>query len=294
MKSLDNRREKINNEPTTWQERAIRQLSQHFRQTAEAQAFVLTGSLAAEDGPADVWSDVDAKIILAEEAVARYYASTAWLAPFGRIIGLERHEHPLTKTLRVFLADFRRFDLTFIAAESLQTPDVWDHNPMPPPYAILWSRRPELKARIAALPAPAAYQDPPAKQIAAMADAFYFKAAMAITKVVRNDWLIGAHLALDLAQDALVLQMIRRDRAKRTTVHRTGGWGNEIVERVAWGDWQSAGDGILALIQRSCEIFDELAADLDPTYTPRAPFLTPTLAAARDAIKSTYPKEKPR
>lgn len=275
----------MTNEPT-WQERAIRQLSQHFEQVAEAQAFVLTGSLAAEDGPADVWSDVDAKVILAEEAVARYYESTAWLAPFGRIIGLERHEHPLTKTLRVCLADFRRFDLTFIAAESLQTPAVWDHNPIPAPYAILWSRLPELKAQISALPAPAAYQDPPAEQIAAMADAFYFKAAVAITKVVRKDWLIGAHLALDLAQDALILQMIRRDRKKRTTVHRTGGWGNEIVERVAWGDWQSAGDSILALIQRSCEIFDELAADLDPTYPPRAPLLAPTLDAARDTLKS--------
>ncbi len=272
------------NKPT-WQERAIQQLSQHFRQTAEAQAFVLTGSLAAKDVPADAWSDVDAKVILTEEAVARYYESTAWLAPFGRIIGLERHEHPLTKTLRVCLADFRRFDLTFIAASTLQTPDVWDHNPMPPPYAILWSRRPELKEHISALPTPAPYQDAPAEQIAAMADAFYFKAAVAITKVARNDWLIGAHLALDLAQDALVLQMIRRDREKRTTVHRTGGWGNEIVERVAWGDWQSAGDGILALIQRSYEIFDELAADLDPTYPPRAPLLAPTLDAAREALK---------
>ncbi|NBD35065.1 MAG: hypothetical protein GVY30_03585, partial [Chloroflexi bacterium] len=168
MKLRDNQDEKANEEQSTWQVSAIQQLSQHFQHVAKAQAFVLTGSLgrskkislpktvsflrrkhqvgevlisgttlATEDGPVDVWSDVDAKIILAEEAVARYYGSTAWLAPFGQIIGLERHEHPLTKTLRVCLADFRRFDLTFIAAESLQTPDAWDHNPIPAPYTIL-------------------------------------------------------------------------------------------------------------------------------------------------------------
>ena len=62
--------------PSTWQERAIQQLSRRFEQTAEGQAFVLTGSCAAEDVPVDAWSDVDAKIILAEEAVTRYYDST--------------------------------------------------------------------------------------------------------------------------------------------------------------------------------------------------------------------------
>lgn len=278
--------------PSTWQERAIQQLSRRFEQTAEGQAFVLTGSCAAEDAPVDAWSDVDAKIILAEGAVARYYASTAWLAPFGRIIGLERHEHPLTKTLRICLADFRRFDLTFIAASALQTPGAWDHNPIAPPHTILWSRLPDLEKHIAALPASAAYQDAPAEQIAALADAFYFKAAAAITKVARNDWLIGAHLALDLARDALVLQMIRRDREKRTTVHRTGGWGNEIVDRLTWDERPSAGDGILALIHRSSEIFDELAADLDPTYPPRAPHLVPAIETAREAIKQTSPKEE--
>ena len=114
-----------------------------------------------------------------------------------------------------------------------------------------------------------------------MAGPFWFKAAVAITKVVRNDLLIGAHLALDLARDCLVLQMMRRDREKGTTIHRTGGWGNELIDQLAVSEQQPSAQKILDLIQWSCETFDALATTLSPAYTPRAPYLLPTLDHAR-------------
>jgi hypothetical protein len=65
----------VMDDPDTWQTHTLEQLSQHFAAEPDAKAFVLTGSLAAVDVTPDFWSDIDAKIILADQAIERYYAS---------------------------------------------------------------------------------------------------------------------------------------------------------------------------------------------------------------------------
>src|ERR1051326_1637819 len=99
---------------STWQTRVVEKLSQFFYDEPDAQAFVLSGSLATSGLQTDIWSDVDVKIVLVDQAVDKYYSSIAWLAPFGRLIGLEKQESLFTKTLRVCLEDFQRFDLVFV------------------------------------------------------------------------------------------------------------------------------------------------------------------------------------
>lgn len=68
----------------TWQDRAVKQLSQLFYEDRDTKAFILSGSLAIAASEADVWSDVDEKIVLADHALDRYYLSTGWLAPLGQ------------------------------------------------------------------------------------------------------------------------------------------------------------------------------------------------------------------
>lgn len=270
-----------------WHIQAVEQLSQLFDKELDARAFVLSGSLADSEVQEDAWSDVDVKIILADRAWDRYYTSTAWLFSFGRFIGAERHENPLAKTLRVCLEGFRRFDLTFVVESAVQNGSVWEHDLFHPADVVLWSRLPDLETRIASLPRPTAYQDMPWEEIEILVDAFWFKAAVAITKVVRNDLLIGLHLALDLARDSLVLQMIRRDRAKQTTIHRTGGWGNELVARFALNGQADSGEEILNFIQLGCERFDELISELLPNYSPRSSLLLPAIESAKQICQ--YP-----
>ena len=266
-----------------WQARAVEQLSQLFKDEPDGRAFVLTGSLADAKVEEDVWSDIDAEVVLADQSVDRYYLSVAWLHPFGRLIGAERHEGQFTKTLRVCLDGFRRFDLVFVPESALLNPSSWDHDLFRQPYTVVWSRLPNFEAQIASLPSSAEYQDISGAEIERMADHFWFKAAIAITKVVRNDLLIGLHLALDLTRDCLVLQMIRRDREKRTKIHRTGGWGNELVARFSWDGQECSPVKILDLISRSCETFDELALELSPSYNQRGPLLFSTIERARAA-----------
>ncbi|MGC9394138.1 MAG: aminoglycoside 6-adenylyltransferase [Anaerolineae bacterium] len=271
----------------TWQTHALEQLGQYFAAEPDARAFVLTGSLAKADIEPDFWSDIDAKIILADQAIDRYYASLAWLQPFGQLIGVERHAGPSTKTLRVCLEGFQRFDLVFIPESALQSLKAEDEPLFRQPCTIIWSRLPGLEKYIAPYPASIIYEDVADATVANMADHFWFKAAVAITKVMRNDLLIGLHLALDLARDCLVLQMLRRDRALRTTIHRTGGWGNAWVEQFSWDSQECSKVKTLDLIIRSCTSFDELAAMLSPGYTARWPLLSPAIAHARNISEKT-------
>ena len=101
---------------------------------------------------------------------------------------------------------------------------------------------------------------------------------------MRDDLLIGLHLALDLPRYCLVLQMIRRDRALGAAIHRHGGFGNDLVARLCT-DAQSWSPGeILGLIVRSSEIFDELAATLSPAYQPRLALMQEGFQRARDEL----------
>jgi hypothetical protein len=268
---------------SAWQAPIVEQLSRFFQNEPDAKAFVLAGSLAHGEIQPDRWSDIDAGIVLADGALDRYTASTGWLRVLGQVVGLERHEHPQGRTLRVCLEGLRRLDLAFIAEAALGEPSSWDRNPFYPSFVMLWSELPGLETQLASLPEPAEYQFPPRKEIEAVVDAFWLKAAVATTKVVRDDLLIGLHLALDLARDCLVLQMMRRDREKGTAIHRTGGWGNEWVGRLSWDGEAEPAEGILDLIVSSCRLFDELAADLLPGYSQRGPLLYPAIESARQA-----------
>ncbi len=270
-----------------WQSAAVEQLSQLFEGDPDARALVLTGSLADAGVEADMWSDVDMKVVLADQAVDRYYRSLAWLRPFGQLVGVERHESQFTKTLRVCLDGFKRFDLVFVPQSALHSSSSKNHDLFSQPCTVIWSRLPRLEAQIASFSSLSPTEPPDISdaEIERLADRFWFKAAVAVTKVARNDLLIGFHLALDLTRDCLVLQMVRRDREKGTQVHRVGGWGNELVDRFLGEDQEGSSLRILNLITQSCEAFDELASRLSPSYSPRGPLLLSVIGPARDACR---------
>ena len=143
----------------TWQTRTLEQLSRHFAAEPDARAFVLTGSLATADVEPDFWSDIDAKIVLADQAIDRYSTSLTWLQPFGQLLGVERHTGLSSKTLCVCLEGFKRFDLVFIPESALQSLTAEDEPLFRQPCTILWSRLPELEKYIASSPASIIYED---------------------------------------------------------------------------------------------------------------------------------------
>lgn len=107
-----------------------------------------------------------------------------------------------------------------------------------------------------------------------MMNRFWFKAVIASYKVVRQDFLIALHLALDLVRDCCVLGMQLRDRAEQTDHHRKGGLGNQIVDQLKATQQPYTPAGILNIIEQSAVQFDELASQWSDAYQPhRHPLL---------------------
>jgi hypothetical protein len=265
-----------------WQEQSLAQLSALLKGDEDVLALVLGGSLARADGSADDWSDVDLTIILSDAALERYYGSSTWLARIGTVVAEDRQTHGCMKTLRVFLTPFRHFDLSFIPESALAQQSSWPFNPFPTARRILWSRMPDFERVIARIPPTSSFADESKIRLQRMEEVFWFKAAFAVAKAARNDLLVALHLALDLQRDCLVLQMLLRDRQLRTNIHRTGGWGNEIVAQIlAEGQGDSA-RGILNIVERCCACFDDLAAKVSPSHRPQSHLMVPAIEKARN------------
>ncbi len=246
-----------------WQQPAAQEMAELLSRDEAVQALVLKGSLA--EGAADRWSDVDLTVILADEGLYRYAGSTQWLAPLGKPFALQRFVDGRGLTLRLCLEDFRRFDLVFVRRSTLGAPE--QAALLSKPHLVLLDRlRPVNHCE--------PWQPPLASQeenIDHMCGASWFKAVTARCKLGRGDHLIAAHLALEVAGDSIVLQMIQRDRRLGVNIHRFGGReAVPVLDRLR--EYPGDGErGILWLILEAGAQLDAQAAALIAGYEPRLP-----------------------
>ena len=266
-----------------WQQMLLDDLSASLRAEEVVKALFLTGSLADDTLAVDEWSDVDLTAIVADDAIAGLFSCASWLERHGEVIGLGRHDSPEAKTLRVCLAPCRRADISLVPESVLEDQKGDDNTPATRAHALLWSKVPQIGPHLSGLFPRPAFSAIPIQDVATIVESFCVKASIAIAKTVRNDLLIGLHLALDLARDCLVLQMHRRDRDKGTNIHRFGGFGNDVVARLYPGTGGASPLEILKLVERSAKVLDELAPDLLPAYKPRAKLLLPGIRQAESA-----------
>ena len=266
-----------------WQTEAIDRLSALLRGDDAIRALVLTGSLARTGLVVDEWSDVDAKVILSDDALDRYDSSPDWLSPLGSVVGFQRISHGFSTTLRICLERFRRFDITLIPEPALAGAVDWPYNPFLHEYRVLWSDIPGLEEAISSIPHLCLDLTPDEGELRRIADQFWFKAAGALARVVRNDLLVALHDALDLARDCLRLQMVLRDREIGTNMHREGSWGNDIVQRLYTGGRNCSPEEIVEIVASACRLFDELAPKLCPGYSPRFGKVATAVERARDS-----------
>ncbi len=105
---------------------------------------------------------------------------------------------------------------------------------------------------------------------------FWFVAIQALGKLMRRDYLISSHLAHELVQRTLVLQMQIRDEEKGTTFHRYGY--SEDLEYLdclhdLHGQCPEAADPVFAhiwgLLFSAAASFDRLHGRMDRAYRPR-------------------------
>lgn len=214
----------------SWHESAARAIAAALVGWGVEQVWVF-GSAAS--GELDEWSDLD--VALVSPNVER--ANPGWLTCLGPVWAYE----VAGSTTRVVLADGRRVDLVVVPNES----------------AIPGNARRRIEPSQVG-------PEKPFEELPALVNEFRFLAVQAVVKAARRDLLIATHLALELPRLCLVLAMMLRDRDLGTTTHRFGGPRNDLAGRVLG----LVGSSPEVVVSRSRELFDELAVEYWPTYTP--------------------------
>lgn len=239
---------------------------------------------AQRPGELDAWSDLDVLVVVRDKAMPRFYPSTTWLEPLGRLFAREQFDGDAASTTRVCFEDLRRLDLVIAAESSARRVNSWPQVAFANGIRVLFSRSAQIDACLAGPLRASAYTPPSAEQFARLADGFWFRAIVAIAKVARDDLVIGLHLALGLYQDCCVLTMMLRDRATGTGQHRTGGVANDSVATYSGTAQPPTAEGILNLVEATGRIFDRLALSWSESYRPRIEQLQAAVDLARKAI----------
>ena len=262
----------------TWHDAAVRDLHDLLVADPAIETLALVGSGAR--GQLDAWSDLDVLIVVRPAAFVRFFPALDWLAPLGRIYAFEQHHHEEDRGVsRVCFDELRRIDVIVTTEAALIRPDAASALPLGDGARVLFSRRPAVDAVLAqdhASPVPHVSDD----AFDSLANGFWFKATVAVQKVVRGDLLVAFHLSLELVQECCVLAMMLRDRETGRTVHRDG-VGNEAVTALAAISRPNTPDGMLDTIEESVVAFDRLAARWSVTYLDRRHPLRAWVSAAR-------------
>ncbi|MCL2372460.1 MAG: hypothetical protein FWC78_03560 [Defluviitaleaceae bacterium] len=168
-----------------WQPAAAKKISTLLAGMLAIDEIKLGGSLKTP-AELDKYSDVDIEIFLpGDKPVCIKTVLAAVAEEFSPVFGYEIIAHARKDVIRLCLEDGKRFDLLFR-------------------YPV--DKQPQ----------------PEANETDMMVNQFWFMAAMVLAKLGRRDNLIAAHLALEICQIIIVMQMLQRDRQKGTNIHRFG------------------------------------------------------------------------
>jgi hypothetical protein len=248
-----------------WQADTITQLIELLQPKDAVQAAILVGSLANPGVQPDQWSDIDIVVVVDDDEIAQFFPGFGWLAPIGAVYTFSQTQNSPFFTSRVCLTDTRRIDFIFLLESTFAKPVGWKPNPFQYGYRVLFSKSAGMEAALTGkLPVPKSTHDPDT-EFEQIATDFWFKGMLAVSKVARNDLLIAQHLTLDLARYYLVVGMMLRDRELNTRHHRHGGFGNELIARLALGTPQSGRDILNSIVQIS-QIFDPLGFAWSENY----------------------------
>ena len=269
-----------------WQQSLLNDIRTSLKAQQDVKALALSGSLANKSLVADGWSDIDLTAIVADEAIDRLFSDRSWLESYGDILGLERHDKPGGKLLRVCFAPCRRVDFRLVSDSVLDKEVAHQNAAAGGAYVLLWSKIPIADAFFQGQFQEPIFEGVPERNVAEIVDAFWYKASLATAKIVRNDLLVALHLALDLIRDCLVIQMLLRDKELGTNIHRVGGPGNDILTHLYRQTGGSYPLEILKLVKHSTRLFDDLAPQLLPSYTARVELFLPALEQAETQCRT--------
>jgi len=252
-----------------WHWETLERIISILRANEGARALVLVGSLNNNPDLVDEWSDIDLVLVVLDEDKPRWMESTSWFEGVQKPLFTSGLDFPHGKLHEIYLDGYRRVEFLVISESALKGGQPWSENPLTGGYRILFSHIADLESIIGRIPSPGKPQSPLPGVVEKMSERFWPRAVIAVKKVMRNDLLIAQHLAFQLARDCLVLQMIRRDRHFDTNIHRTGGWGNDILDELGKDGISNNQRAVISVIDRYCRVFESMAKICGERYTER-------------------------
>ena len=265
-----------------WQSACLLELDRLFKPRREVLAVIQYGSTARQAG-LDQWSDIDLLIVVQTGSISRFVPDVAWTRDLGQLFAYETYVYDSRAVARLCFEDFRRLDLVFASPDQLADIGQWGKAYLCGPIRVRFCKEASLLESLR----PTARPEPPGlspEQFDTMVNRFWFGLMVAGTKVLRNDLVIGRHLALEAVQTCLVLEMVLRDRRTGTNFHREGGESNALAERFASVGAEPGAGGILDTLDVSAGVFDRLAEAWDAGYRRRSEPFGQWMQAVRDAL----------
>lgn len=252
-----------------WQDSMLEDLVAYFEANQDILGLLLFGSLNQPQAHPDDWSDIDLLVVVKDGTLEEFFPTVEWLTHFGRLYTYSQSAGDFTCTTRVCFENFQRVDILITTEIKLVHVDQWSSVPFTSGARVLLSRSQTIEEVANRTYPPKEFTPAGSAQFEELVRDFRFKSMLAVYKVVRQDLLIGLHLAQDLVRDCCVLAMMLRDRAAGTNIHSQGGIWNQTITQ--WEGTQQPFNslGILASIKASNEVFEKLALEWSPEYRER-------------------------
>ncbi len=263
-------------ENESWREIVLEKLSALLGENKDVLSLSLYGSLANPEVEKDKWSDIDALLIIEDDALDTFYPTMEWLKPLGEIFACQQTDN----CTKVIFTDFRKMDIVIRTRSQ-----VTKGQPFWTKQKFVFSNSEEIKKILEEKPITYTPQDPLTYNFEGLVEEYWYISFVAITKLIRNDLLISLHLTLELYKKCLELGMWFRDREVGSNIHRTGGVRNDLIEQMNIQFQGSSKMDIIMLIEQCGKEFDKLALEWSPDYKTQFPTFEKALASAKNDLK---------
>lgn len=245
-----------------WQQKTLEEIKKLFSNYNSVHGLAISGSLNTDI--VDIWSDIDLIVVVEDDKIPEFANDLGWLKPLGTIFAYQNKGDEYSTTIRVVFEDFKRTDFVFTTVSALkaivQSPrsNLWQN------IKVIYSDSEVIKTLLDSEYIPEKPKEFSKKQFQDLVNNFWFISSLSLSKVIRKDLLVALHLALDLYKECLLLAILIRDKETGTTLHKTGGMGNDLAKSIHIPLKDTSQEAILDLLKQCGQEFQKLCVKWNP------------------------------
>ncbi len=257
-----------------WQSSVLKEMTAFLRSHEAVRGAWIVGSLAAGK-PVGKWSDIDLLVVVEDAAFQEFFPASLWAERWGTFVANEEQTDDQGGLSRLFFSNGIAMDISVSPSSALASIADWERRPFHLTPLPLFSRDPDLSFVLANVTV-ALWEKHSDREVAACVRKFYLWAASAVRQAVKGDLLMATHLANELFQICLDVELISRDNRAGTQIHKAGDM--PLTARTNVPGIDGSPRSILGAVELACREFSKCAAELGHDCRERS-------AAVKDLLK---------